>query len=209
MHKRLALLLSLCLVVLLVVTACGKKEQKEKVTSWTSAPAMSIDTGKTYQAEFDTSKGKFKVDLFAKDAPKTVNNFVFLAKQGFYDGLTFHRIIKTFMIQGGDPQGNGAGGPGYTIEDEKPKYKYDPGIVAMARTKAPNSAGSQFFICTGDDCGRSLNPNPVYAIFGKVSEGMDVVQKIAATPVKLNQDSGEVAMPTEKVTINKITIKEK
>jgi len=169
---------------------------------------MTIQTDKTYEAVFDTTEGTFTVGLFADTAPKTVNNFVFLARQKFYDGVVFHRIIQTFMIQTGDPTGTGAGGPGYTIEDElNTKRKYDPGIVAMANTGRPNSGGSQFFICTGADCGASLNARPYYTIFGQVTSGMDVVQKIAATPVGPNA-VGEPSKPKKEVKINKIVIKE-
>lgn len=175
--------------------------------SWTSPPAMQIDTKKTYEAEVKTSKGTFTIELFAKDAPKTVNNFVFLSKEGFYDGVTFHRIIESFMVQTGDPTGTGTGGPGYTFEDEKTKYKYEPGIVAMANA-GPNTNGSQFFICTGEDS-KDLNQIPNYTIFGKITSGMDVVKKIAATPVEANPDTDELSKPTEKVTIDGITIKEK
>lgn len=177
-----------------------------KPKSWTSPPAMQIDTKKSYEAEVTTSKGSFTIQLYAKDAPKTVNNFVFLSKQGFYDGIIFHRIIKTFMVQTGDPLGNGTGGPGYKFEDEKTPYKYEPGIVAMANS-GPNTNGSQFFICTGDDS-KNLNQIPNYTIFGKVTKGMDVVQKIAETPVKQGAEATP-SVPTEKVTINGIKITEK
>lgn len=177
--------------------------------SWSSPPPMTLKTDKKYEAVFDTTEGKFTVNLLLDSAPKTVNNFVFLSKEGYYDNVVFHRIMKTFMIQTGDPTGTGAGGPGYTIEDElKTTYKYDPGIVAMANTGAKNSGGSQFFICTGPACAESLNPRPNYTIFGQVVSGMDVVQKIAATPVRPNA-IGEMSVPTKEVKINKIEIVEK
>ncbi|CAG7649523.1 hypothetical protein PAESOLCIP111_05885 [Paenibacillus solanacearum] len=176
--------------------------------SWTSPPAMKIDQKKSYTAKVTTSKGTFTIELFAKEAPKTVNNFVFLSKEGFYNDITFHRIIQSFMIQTGDPQGNGTGGPGYKFEDElKTPYKYEPGIVAMANA-GPNTNGSQFFICTGPDSTTVLNQNPNYTIFGKVTEGMDVVQNIAATPVKKGSEPTP-SVPTEKVTIQTIEITEK
>lgn len=179
-----------------------------KTKSWSSPPAMQIDKNKTYEAEVTTSKGTFTIQLYAKDAPKTVNNFVFLSKQGFYDGVIFHRIIKTFMVQTGDPLGNGTGGPGYKFEDEKTPYtNYEPGIVAMANS-GPNTNGSQFFICTGPDAARSLNSRPNYTVFGKVTKGMDVVQKIAETPVKQGAEASP-SVPTEKVTINSVKISEK
>ncbi len=176
--------------------------------SWTSAPAMTIDAKKTYEATFDTNKGSFKVALFADSAPKTVNNFVFLAKESYYNDVVFHRIMKTFMIQTGDPTGTGGGGPGYTIPDElKSPHKYELGTVAMAKTMQPNSGGSQFFICVTNECG-GLNSSPNYTIFGKVSEGLENVQKIASTPVKASA-TGESSVPTEEVKIKSITISEK
>ncbi|TNJ68134.1 peptidylprolyl isomerase [Paenibacillus hemerocallicola] len=185
--------------------ASGAKGEK----NWSSPPPMTLKTDKKYEAVFDTTEGKFTVNLFNDTAPKTVNSFVFLSKEGFYNNVVFHRIMKTFMIQTGDPTGTGMGGPGYTIEDElKTTYKYDPGIVAMANTGAKNSGGSQFFICTGADCAASLNPRPNYTIFGQVTSGMEVVQKIAATPVKASP-TGEPSVPTKEVKINKIDINEK
>ncbi|GGH21257.1 peptidylprolyl isomerase [Paenibacillus segetis] len=174
--------------------------------SWDSPPAMEIDSTKSYEAEVTTSKGTFTIELYAKDAPKTVNNFVFLSKQGFYKDVIFHRIIETFMIQTGDPEGTGMGGPGYSFEDEKTSYQYEPGIVAMANA-GPDTNGSQFFICTGDDS-TSLNMQPNYTIFGKVTDGMDVVKEIAATPVEVGI-SGEMSSPTETIQIKEIKITEK
>ncbi|UKS28974.1 peptidylprolyl isomerase [Paenibacillus sp. HWE-109] len=175
---------------------------------WTKAPDMMIDVKKTYQADVVTSKGSFTIDLFADEAPKTVNNFVFLSKEGFYNNITFHRIIKTFMIQTGDPKGTGTGGPGYKFADElKTTHKYEAGIVAMANS-GPNTNGSQFFICSGDDCA-SLNKSPNYSIFGKVTaEGMATIAKIAETPVEMGGEATP-SKPKEKVTITSITIKEK
>ncbi len=175
---------------------------------WSKAPDMTIDPNKTYQAEVTTSKGTFTIDLFAKEAPKTVNNFVFLSKEGFYNNVTFHRIIKTFMIQTGDPLGTGRGGPGYKFADElKTSHKYEPGIVAMANS-GPNTNGSQFFICSGEDCA-NLNKKPDYSIFGKVTaEGMATIAKIAETPVEMGGESTP-RKPKKKVTINAIAIKEK
>jgi cyclophilin family peptidyl-prolyl cis-trans isomerase len=175
---------------------------------WSKAPDMIIDTNKTYQAEVTTSKGTFTIDLYAKEAPKTVNNFVFLSKEGFYNNVTFHRIIKTFMIQTGDPQGTGRGGPGYKFADElKTTHKYEPGTVAMANSGA-NTNGSQFFICSGTDCA-NLNSTPNYSIFGKVTaDSMATITKIAETPVEMGGESTP-SKPKEKVTINTILIKEK
>lgn len=186
----------------------GTPSAKTGEKSWSAPPAMALKTDKNYEAVFDTTEGKFTVNLLKDTAPKTVNNFVFLSRQGFYENVVFHRIMKSFMIQTGDPTGTGMGGPGYTIEDElKTTYKYEPGIVAMAKSQQKNSGGSQFFICTGPDCA-NLNKQPDYTIFGQVTSGMDVVQKIAATPVK--QDArGEPSLPMKEVKINKIEIQEK
>ena len=173
---------------------------------WNSPPAMQIDLSKRYSALLDTSMGRIKVELFAKEAPKTVNNFVFLAREGFYDGTTFHRIIKDFMIQGGDPLGDGTGGPGYRFEDELPvKHSYEPGMVAMANA-GPNTQGSQFFICNGPSA-RGLDTRPNYTQFGQVVEGMDVVLAISSVEVVPNK-WGELSQPRYPVVINRVTITE-
>ncbi|MGG1550958.1 peptidylprolyl isomerase [Paenibacillus ferrarius] len=170
-------------------------------------PAMTIDTSKKYQAQVHTNKGDFTIEMFADTAPMTVNNFVFLSRQGFYNDVIFHRIIKSFMIQGGDPTGTGRGGPGYSFEDElKTSYTYEPGIVAMANA-GPNTNGSQFFICTGEDS-RALAQFPNYTIFGKVTEGMDTVLAIADVPVEQQDNYNENSKPTEKVVIQGIDIVE-
>lgn len=187
--------------------ASTQPQASAKPMSWDQPPAMKIDTAKSYQAEVKTSKGSFKLELYAKDAPLTVNNFVFLANEGFYNGITFHRIIETFMIQTGDPLGNGTGGPGYKFKDELPStHKYEPGIVAMANS-GKNTNGSQFFICTGADSA-ALNKQPNYTIFGKVIEGMETITAIAKTPVKSVPGSRDASpsTPTEKVTIDSIRI---
>jgi cyclophilin family peptidyl-prolyl cis-trans isomerase len=137
-------------------------------------PAMEIDTAKKYTAVLETSCGKITVDLDPKGAPKTVNNFVVLSRKDFYDGLTWHRVVADFVIQGGDPKGDGTGGPGYQFEDELPKDGYQLGSLAMANS-GPNTNGSQFFIVTGPK-GTTL-PNS-YSRFGMVTEGLEVAQKI-------------------------------
>jgi cyclophilin family peptidyl-prolyl cis-trans isomerase len=168
---------------------------------------MQIDTSKSYTAKFDTTLGSFEIELFASETPLTVNNFVFLARQGFYEGVVFHRILKDFVIQGGDPTGTGSGGPGYKFADElPPKHSYETGIVAMANSGA-NTNGSQFFICTGYQAA-NLNNYPNYTQFGKVISGMDIVQKIASVPVALNSSGTEMSRPLNPPKINKITITE-
>lgn len=174
-----------------------------KPTKWSTPPAMTIDKTKTYYATVDTSLGTFKIQLFASESPLTVNNFIFLSKQGYYNGVIFHRIMKSFMIQTGDPTGTGSGSPGYRFNDELPvKHQYEPGIVAMANSGA-NTNGSQFFVCTGADS-RNLNSMPNYTQFGKIVEGMDIVQKIASVPVVSN--GFEVSKPVTPPVIKSISI---
>ncbi|MEK7447214.1 MAG: peptidylprolyl isomerase [Patescibacteria group bacterium] len=177
-----------------------KKEQDVK--KYDKYPDMVIDQNKKYTALMKTNKGDITVELDAKNTPKTVNNFVFLSREGFYDGLSFHRIIKDFMIQGGDPKGDGTGDPGYKFDDEPIVKDYLPGTLAMANS-GPNTNGSQFFIMTGDYSGGKLPKN--YIIFGNVITGMDTVKKIAETPV---ESGGEGSKPSEKVTINSIEIQD-
>jgi peptidyl-prolyl cis-trans isomerase B (cyclophilin B) len=137
---------------------------------------MVIDPAKTYAATVKTNRGDIEVDLFAAEAPKTVNNFVFLARDGFYDGLTFHRVIRDFVAQGGCPLGTGTGGPGYKFEDETRgnPHRHETGSLSMANA-GPNTNGSQFFICH--------KPQPhldgKHTVFGKVRKGMDVVLQLA------------------------------
>jgi cyclophilin family peptidyl-prolyl cis-trans isomerase len=162
---------------------------------------MQIDPNKQYSATITTSLGTMKADLFAKDAPTTVNNFVFLAEQGFYDGVTFHRVIPNFMAQTGDPTGSGTGGPGYRFKDEPVTRKYVRGTLAMANA-GPNTNGSQFFIVHKD---YPLPPN--YTIFGQVTDGLDTLDKIATSPT--GPGRGGPDTPKTPITINSITIEEK
>lgn len=153
--------------------------------TWDEPPAMAIDLSKAYTATIQTEKGTIVIRLLPEQAPQTVNNFVFLARQGFYDGSTFHRVLPGFVAQGGDPTGTGAGGPGYTIPDElaTPMIFDRAGLVAMAKTPLPDSAGSQFFITLGP----APNLNNQYTIFGEVVEGMNVVEQL--TPRDPDLDS--------------------
>jgi cyclophilin family peptidyl-prolyl cis-trans isomerase len=146
---------------------------------YSAPPPMSIDTTKLYQATITTSRGKIVLCLQPQLAPATVNNFVVLARNHFYDGLTFHRVEPGFVIQGGDPKGDGTGGPGYTFPDEPVHNHYVDGAVAMANS-GPNTNGSQFFICIGSQC-QSLQPQ--YNLFGKVESGLDVAQKVQKNDV--------------------------
>ncbi len=175
---------------------------------WSKPPAMSIDQAKNYTATIKTNYGDIVIELFPKESPLTVNNFVFLSRQGFYNGVKFHRVVRGFMIQTGDPTGTGSGGPGYQFADELPvQRKYEPGIVAMANA-GPNTNGSQFFICSGSTS-KNLNSYPNYNIFGKVISGMEVVGKIESVPVAKQRSSNEVSAPTVDVHIDTVTIEEK
>ena len=150
------------------------------------APPQTVKTGEELDARIETSCGSFTIALDTKRAPKTVNSFVFLSEKGFYDDLPFHRIVPGFVIQGGDPLGNGTGGPGYSVDEKPPSnLSYTKGIVAMAKSSAepPGRSGSQFFVVLGADAGLP----PEYALLGRVSEGMDVVQRI-----------GKLGTPSEK-----------
>ena len=169
---------------------------------YSSPPPTTIDTSKTYTATMDTSAGAMTLELFASEAPLTVNNFVHLAQDGFYEDCQFHRVISGFMIQGGCPRGDGTGGPGYRFQDEPVTRKYVRGTLAMANA-GPNTNGSQFFIVHADDAG--LPPN--YTIFGEVVSGIGTLDAIANTPVRAAR-SGEVSVPTESVVIDSVRISE-
>lgn len=183
--------------------AMSKKNQPqtsiapERIPTPTMTP---IDVNKTYTARLETSVGDIVIDLTAKETPKTVGNFVNLARTGFYDNTIFHRVIDGFMIQGGDPKGNGTGGPGYKFDDEPFEGSYTRGTVAMANS-GPNTNGSQFFIMHADEA-----LPPAYVIFGKVSEGMEVVDKIATAATI--QDGRENSRPVDPVVVKKVTIAE-
>lgn len=180
--------------------ADGATEEVQVPKTYSSQPAMQIDVNKQYTATIETNKGTIVADLYPKDAPVTVNNFVFLAREGYYDGIIFHRIIPGFVIQGGDPTGTGSGGPGYQFEDElgSTQRPYETGSLAMANA-GPNTNGSQFFIVLE---GGGPNLGPLYNHFGKVTSGMEVVNEIASTP------TGAGDRPQETVRIETITITE-
>jgi peptidyl-prolyl cis-trans isomerase B (cyclophilin B) len=144
------------------------------VHKYAAPPPMTIDVSKLYQATITTPRGRIVLCLQPNLAPVTVNNFVTLARNHFYDGLTFHRVEANFVIQGGDPKGDGTGGPGYSFDDEPVHHSYAEGAVAMANS-GPNTNGSQFFICTGSQC----DTLPLqYNLFGRVESGLDVAQRI-------------------------------
>jgi cyclophilin family peptidyl-prolyl cis-trans isomerase len=178
-----------------VPNADGSSPQRQK---FDAAPPMIIDTTKSYLATMVTSHGTMEFLLDAASAPHTVNSFVFLARWHYYDGIVLHRIIPGFVLQGGDPTGTGAGGPGYRFDDELPKPgRYELGSLAMANA-GPNTNGSQFFIISGPD---GMRLPPLYALFGKAVKGLDVVSAIDA----VGTPSGK---PRETVTIESLTITE-
>lgn len=164
---------------------------------WSTPPAMQIDEKKKYKARVETDKGAMVIELFADKTPKTVNNFIFLAREGFYDGVIFHRVISNFMAQGGDPTGTGSGGPGYKFGDEfHPSLKHDKqGILSMANA-GPNTNGSQFFI--------THVPTPHldnrHSVFGQVVEGLDILMSIPP------RDPNNRSAPAVRIT--RVTIEE-
>jgi cyclophilin family peptidyl-prolyl cis-trans isomerase len=163
------------------------------------SPAMQIDQNKIYSAVIKTSEGDIRINLDAKKTPVTINNFVALAKENFYNGTVFHRVIENFMIQGGDPKGDGTGGPGYKFADENLEGKYIRGAVAMANS-GPNTNGSQFFIIH-----QNYDLPNKYVIFGQVSSGMETVDKIARAEV-VDNGAGEKSKPIAPVKIDSVEI---
>jgi len=206
--KRLLLLLPL---VVLLVGCGGKKSDNASGGSSmnceisgdkSKANLVDLAAGQTHSVAVKTNKGDFTFDLATEISPCTTASFAGLVEKGYFDGLTFHRIVPGFVIQGGDPEGNGMGGPGYSVVDKPPAdTKYDKGLVAMAKsqTDPPGTSGSQFFVVTSD--GVTLPPD--YAVLGDVTSGMDVVERIG----KLGDPSDPSGAPTEKVTIDKMELK--
>ncbi len=178
-----------------IPNADGSSAQRQK---FDASPPMIIDPAKNYTATMVTSKGTLEIVLDAVGAPNTVNSFVYLARWHYYDGIVFHRVIPGFVLQGGDPTGTGAGGPGYRFKDELPKAgRYELGSLAMANA-GPDTNGSQFFVISGPD---GMRLPPLYALFGKVVKGLDVVAAIDA----IGTGSGR---PQEDVVIQSVTIAE-
>jgi len=192
-------ILLLTLLVLSTAGCAGSNTSLPKQAENTPTQTQTdVSTKKNSVALFETSKGNFRIELFEDKAPQTSKNFITLADKGFYNGLIFHRVIADFMIQGGDPRGNGTGGPGYTIPDEfNGDLRHTEGVISMANA-GPNTGGSQFFI--------TLKATPwldnKHAVFGKVIEGMDVVQAIGKVK------TGAQDKPVEDVVIKKITVEQ-
>ena len=204
------------LVALFVVAsavACSAAGQSPPPTLSPTAAATTASTCPTSQPDplpagknrivtIETSKGTIQITVSGDLAPIAAGNFVALASCGFYNGVVFHRLVPGFVIQGGDPKGTGAGGPGYTIADEPVTARYQRGTVAMARTAAPNSQGSQFFIVLDDGAGTVLAQANTYAIFGSVTSGMETVDAIAAMP----NSGGPNNAALQPVAMTKVTV---
>ncbi|MGI9021723.1 MAG: peptidylprolyl isomerase [Acidimicrobiales bacterium] len=182
--------------------ACPEADgSSPRQAQFTAPPSTCIDASRTYTAEINTNKGIINVALDPKAAPNAVNSFVFLARNHFFDGLNFHRVVPGFVLQGGDPEGTGAGGPGYTFADELPQAgQYKIGSLAMANS-GPDTNGSQFFIISGPQ-GAGLDPK--YSLFGEVTSGLDVVSQIDA----LGNAEDPSGKPKEPITMSSVTIKE-
>jgi cyclophilin family peptidyl-prolyl cis-trans isomerase len=179
-------------------TALPTKATKTKFTK----PGMGIDTSKQYSAVLHTTEGDVPIELDAKTAPKSVNSFVYLACQGFYNGTTFHRIVTDFVDQGGDPKGDGTGGPGYTLPDEPPKDGYTAGSVAMANA-GKGTTGSQFFLVVSDNGAKQLGGPPyLYSGLGK----MDAAGLAVARTINTFGSADSAGTPTKTITINGVTV---
>jgi peptidyl-prolyl cis-trans isomerase B (cyclophilin B) len=181
----------------------GKKETMDCKISGDESKAKlaTLEDGKTYQVAVKTNKGDFTFELATDISPCTTASFVGLAQKGFFDGLTFHRIVPGFVIQGGDPAGNGTGGPGYSVVDKPPSdTTYDKGVVAMAKAgnDPPGTSGSQFFVVSAD--GVQLPPD--YAVLGKITDGIDVVEKIG----RLGDPNDPSGAPTERIGMEKVRV---
>ena len=181
-------------------TGCRAAKDPEPKDAEVKKPTFRVDAKVTYTAVLQTSCGPIEIELASKEAPKTSSSFISLVREGFYDGLAWHRIVPDFVVQGGDPQGTGEGGPGYEVVEAPPEnLKYEKGVVAMAKTELddPGTSGSQFFIVTGADAGLP----PDYALLGRVKKGFETLDRLAAVP---NDPADN--RPTEPVVIEKATI---
>ncbi|MCE5169943.1 peptidylprolyl isomerase [Paenibacillus profundus] len=212
MRSRKVLSLSILLIAAMIMIAgCGAKSNADNAQSATDTSNVSdtekkepASNGKNPLVTIEMEDGKkIELELYPDTAPNTVNNFISLVKKGFYDGLIFHRVIPGFMVQGGDPEGSGIGGPGYSIKGEfadnnfQNDLKHSEGVISMARSASPDSAGSQFFIMVAE----ASHLDGQYAAFGKVTKGMEMVQEIVSTP-RDAQDKPNTPQKMKKVTVD-------
>ncbi len=202
--KKFISVVGMIILMMSIFAGCGGKEATDQSADNTKASIETIEIVMEIQ-----DIGEMTFELYPEYAPKTVDNFVKLADEGFYDGIIFHRIIKNFMAQGGDPLGNGTGGAENTIEGEfynngfkQNTLTHERGVISMARSSKPNSASSQFFIMDANNFGLDGD----YAAFGRLIEGEDVLDQIMATPVKKHPSTKEMSVPTEEVKIKTITV---
>jgi len=224
--SRFPLAIAVVVALALGLAACGGSDSKSEATATSTTPPSpaqaagcdkvgapkpkdnaklpkpkeKLAAGKTYVATVSTTCGDFEITLDSKRAPRTGGSFKYLADKGFFDNLTFHRIVSGFVIQGGDPKGNGQGGPGYSVVEAPPKdLAYTKGVVAMAKTQSerPGTSGSQFFVVTAEDAQLPAD----YALLGKVTKGLDVVDKISAVPTTADDQ------PSEPVVIKSISVR--
>jgi peptidyl-prolyl cis-trans isomerase B (cyclophilin B) len=224
--SRFPLAIAMVVALALGLAACGGSDSKSEATATSTTPPSpaqaagcekvdapqpkddaklpkpkeKLAAGKTYVATVSTTCGDFEITLDSKRAPRTGGSFKYLADKGFFDNLTFHRIVSGFVIQGGDPKGDGQGGPGYSVVEAPPKdLAYTKGVVAMAKTQSerPGTSGSQFFVVTAEDAQLPAD----YALLGKVTKGLDVVDKISAVPTTADDQ------PSEPVVIKSISVK--
>lgn len=203
--RRSPLVIATAIALAVVAAACSEAPapttapgaQHHGTNCPTSQPAA-LAAGETRTVELTTSLGVISLRVMGDLSPIAAGNFVALASCGYYDGVVFHRVVPGFVIQGGDPTGTGHGGPGYTIKDEPVTTTYHRGTLAMARTAAPDSQGSQFFIVLDDGAARSLASANTYAIFGEVSAGMDTVDAIAA--------AADAELPSQPIAMTKVTV---
>jgi len=183
-------------------TAAAQPPQCKGYKTYGVPSVTALNPHKTYRAIVTTNKGAFTVTFYPKQAPVTVESFIFLAQHRYFDGIPFHRVLPGFVIQGGDPTGTGLCGPGYQFGTENTRAGYRRGTLAMARAQDPHSNGSQFFVVLKDNTGLS----PDYTVFGKVTNGMAAVDRIAAVPLGPNADGSEQSIPKEKVYMKTVRV---
>lgn len=224
-RMRPVAIVALTIALALAIAACGESAESAETTpaptpspapspdqpseeptikQYADYPPMTIDATKSYTAVMVTNLGEMKFKLLPTEAPLAVNNFVFLVREGYYDGVVFHRVIPGFMAQSGDPSGTGSGGPGYSFEIESPQRPYLRGVLAMANRMSPDTNGSQFFIVF-DDLTNRLDPN--FTLFGEMTEGDATLAAIEAVPVSVGP-SGERSAPQQEIVITKIEVHE-